>query len=175
MPKPQPAAVLVPLYRDDSECLRVVLIRRTGRGIHGGQIAFPGGRPEAGDASALATALRETHEEIGLAPERVTVIEHLPMVQTRSSQFEIQPFLGRIAPTGPWRPGIDEVEAVLTPSVEALADPRAHRPARVRPPGWHESLDVAALQPDADTVIWGATYRILLPLLGPLLEGHWDV
>lgn len=171
----QPAAVLVPVFRGPRRELRIVLIRRTARGIHGGQIAFPGGRPESGDDSPLATALRETREEIGLPPERVTVLAELPRVATRSSRFEIRPFLGRAAPAGPWRPCLAEVEAVLTPRVEDLADPAAHRRARVQPPGWAEPIEVAALQPDPETVIWGATYRILVPLLGPLLEGEWDV
>ena len=62
------SAVLAPVYSRSAGSLRLVFIRRGPRGIHGGQIAFPGGRREPGDADLLATALREAHEEIGLDP-----------------------------------------------------------------------------------------------------------
>ena len=65
------AAVLVPVFRDAAGLLRLVLIVRTDRGLHGGQLAVPGGKVDPGDESLLATALRETEEEIGLAPEQV--------------------------------------------------------------------------------------------------------
>jgi len=63
------AAVIVPVLRDDDGELRVLLVVRVDdRGLHGGQLGLPGGRPEAGDADLLATALREAQEEIGLPP-----------------------------------------------------------------------------------------------------------
>ena len=58
------AAVLVPVFRDAAGLLRLVLIVRTDRGLHGGQLAAPGGKVDPGDESLLATALRETEEEI---------------------------------------------------------------------------------------------------------------
>lgn len=175
VPPSRQAAVLVPVYRDPAGSLRIVLIRRTDRGMHAGQVAFPGGRSEAGDRSLLATALRETHEEIGLGPERITILETLEPVHTRSSGYEIQPFLGRIDPLESWCPCPAEVAAILAPTVASLTGPHVERPARVRPPGWSEALDVTALHPDPETVVWGATYRILRPLLEPLRDGRWPV
>jgi len=172
---PEPAAVLVPVFRDRDDQLRVVLIRRAEHGIHGGQIAFPGGRPERGDRSLIATALRETHEEIGLAGDRVEILAHLPRVHTRSSRFDIQPFLARVAPPARWLPSAEEVAAVLTPTVASLAEPGIRRRTRVLPPGWDEPLHVPVLEPAPDMVIWGATYRILVPLLAPLRDGRWEI
>jgi 8-oxo-dGTP pyrophosphatase MutT (NUDIX family) len=62
------AAVLVPVYRDEDGRLRLVLIVRTDRGLHGGQLALPGGKADADDETLMATALREAEEEIGLNP-----------------------------------------------------------------------------------------------------------
>jgi 8-oxo-dGTP pyrophosphatase MutT (NUDIX family) len=173
--EPDPAAVLVPVFRDRGDRLRVVLIRRTEHGIHGGQIAFPGGRPEDGDGSLIETALRETREEIGLTADRVEILAHLPRVHTRSSRFDIQPFLGHVRPPARWLPSIDEVAEVLTPTIASLAEPGIRRRSQVLPPGWIEPLHVPVLEPEPGVVIWGATYRILVPLLTPLHDGHWAI
>ena len=69
------AAVLVPFFRRDGEDLCFVLVRRGERGIHGGQLGFPGGKPDPEDDSMLDTALRETEEEIGLPSPAIEVIE----------------------------------------------------------------------------------------------------
>lgn len=169
------AAVLVPIYRDADGILRIVLIRRTEHGIHGGQIALPGGRVEVGDGSLAGTALRETFEEIGVPPESIEILAALRRVRTRSSGFDIQPFLGHIRQPTAWKPQLTEVAAVLTPAVESLACRQCLTRTRVHPPTWPEPRWVPCLRPDGDTVIWGATYRILRPLLRPLAAGRWDV
>lgn len=175
MHSPAQAAVLVPVYRDTQGVLRIVLIRRTEYGVHAGQIALPGGRTEAGDASLADTALRETFEEIGLAPERIELLATLRRVRTRSSNFEIQPFLGRIRQPAAWSLQPSEVAAVLTPSLESLARPQCLTRTLVHPSAWPRPRRVPCLRPDADTIVWGATYRILRPLLRPLAAGQWDV
>src|SRR6185436_2614493 len=83
------AGVLVPLYRDRAGELRLVVIRRTEGGIHGGPRAFPGGVRDAG-------------EEIGLARERVEILAALAVVETRITGFRIAPFLARIDPPESW-------------------------------------------------------------------------
>ncbi len=132
------AAVLVPVFRDREGRARLVLIVRAERGVHGGQLAFPGGVREPGDASLLETALREAAEEIGLARERVEVLEALPVFETRSTGFAIAPFLARIAPPHAWRPAPDEVAGVLEPALDELADPAARG----------TSLERVSLRPD---------------------------
>src|SRR2546427_1775735 len=79
------AGVIVPLYRDRTSKLRLVLIRRTPHGIHGGQLAFPGGKRDPDDATPLDSALRETREEIGLGREAIEILEHLEVIETRTT------------------------------------------------------------------------------------------
>lgn len=169
------AAVLVPVFRDHGGALRVVLIRRVERGRHGGQIGFPGGRLEPGDRSHAAAALREAQEEIGLAPDRVEVLAALRSVHTRSTGFEIRPFLGRIRAPAAWRPQATEVSEVLTPALATLVEPRCLTTVRVAPPTLPVTRRLPCLRLDADTVVWGATYRILRPLLRRLVNGYWPI
>lgn len=93
----QPAAVLVPMI-ERPEGMQVLLTRRTDHlQHHPGQVSFPGGRVEAGDADAVATALRETEEEIGLARSEVRVVGYLDRLRTLTG-FDILPVVGFIRP-----------------------------------------------------------------------------
>lgn len=91
------AAVLVP-FVDHSDGLTLLFTQRTATlASHAGQISFPGGGREPGDADGVQTALRETHEEIGLPPELVTVIGRLDTYVTRTG-FRVEPYVGIIDP-----------------------------------------------------------------------------
>src|SRR5437879_13163321 len=90
------SAVLAPLYRDANGRLRLVFIRRSPFGVHGGQIAFPGGRREPGDPDLLTTALRESEEEIGLDRRLVEITATLPVLDTAAAAFAFAPYLGRL-------------------------------------------------------------------------------
>src|SRR3954454_19434603 len=93
---PRPAAVLVPLFEEDGET-RVILTRRAAHlRSHTGEVSFPGGRLEPGEG-ALAGALREAHEEIGLDPGEVEVLGQLAPLATVSSGSRITPFVGAVA------------------------------------------------------------------------------
>lgn len=168
MGPPTEAAVLVPAYRDAAGVLRVVLIRRRERGRHAGEIAFPGGRREPGDGSLRATAVRETGEEIGLAPADIDVLAALPVVETVTTGFVIHPFLARVRPPGTWAPQPDEVAAVVEPAIDALLRPQARRRERIEG-GQGGGLVVDCLRA-GELRIWGATYRILAPVLGRLAQ-----
>lgn len=165
------AAVLVPLlWRDGTT--HVLLVRRTEGGAHGGQLAFPGGVIEAGDASAFEAACREAEEEIGLPRDSVEHLADLPAVETRVTGFRIRPFLARIKPPAAWRPHAPEIAEVIEAPLTALADPGAHGWADDLLPGHTLPMRLPFVRVGGHR-LWGASHRILHPLLPRLIAGEW--
>lgn len=169
----QEAAVLVPVFRGGDGELRVVLVRRTGGGVHGGQIAFPGGKHDEGDPSLADTALREAREEIDLEPSRVTVLETLPVVETVTTGFRIHPFLGRVSPPPVWRAAPREIAEIMEMTVSGFLDPALRGEETWSFPEWPAPRRVRFFRL-GEHKLWGATYRILQPLLPRLVSGEWD-
>jgi 8-oxo-dGTP pyrophosphatase MutT (NUDIX family) len=168
------SAVLVLVFRDAACDANLVLVRRSDYGVHGGQLAFPGGKREPTDASLLATALRETEEEIGLPATSIEVLAALSPVQTRSSGFHIAPFLARITPPPAWHFDPIEIAEVLQVPLRHLTDPATAGQALWQLPGWPapELIDFWRVGPHH---LWGATYRIVQALLPRLLAGEWEI
>jgi 8-oxo-dGTP pyrophosphatase MutT (NUDIX family) len=168
------AAVLVPVFRDDDGELRVLLVVRfDDGGLHGGQLGFPGGRPEPGDADLRATALREAEEEVGLPAAAVEVLAELPPLDTRATGWRVYPFLARIEPAE-WVLQEGEVVGVLTPTVRELAGAEARSTlpftsVRHREPLLVEGIDVEG------HVLWGMTLRLLDEVVPRLLAGEWAI
>lgn len=154
------AAVLAPLYEDDSGRIRVVLTKRPDTmPTHAGHIAFPGGRPSPADAGPVATALREADEEVGIHPAQVEVLGFLPPVDTVQFGLLVVPVVGRIITPLTLVPSEREVVRVYTPLLDDLAEQTRwwHVPwndERI----WYYDLE-------GDT-LWGATARMVRQLLG---------
>lgn len=155
----RPAAVLVPLFVDAGE-LWVLLTRRSeALPQHRGQIAFPGGGRELGE-DAWAAALRESDEEIGLAPNQVLQLGLLDEAVTPSG-FTILPCVGAI-PAG-FRPTPNgEIAEVFAIPLSAMANPRLIEHRRIRVDGRSRDLLVYHV---GSRQIWGLTARILANLL----------
>jgi 8-oxo-dGTP pyrophosphatase MutT (NUDIX family) len=165
------AAVLVPLYQAaPSEPPHVVLTRRRADlRRHAGEISFPGGRQDPGDADLSATALREAHEEIGLAPDGVQLLGELPPVATFATNYLIHPFVGLIEPGQRWRISPREVDVVLELPLGDLQASRTRTEIERR--GMTFETDAFVLD---GNLIWGATFRILADLLERLRQGAPD-
>ena len=105
------AAVLLLLYEREGEEHVLFQVRTQQVEHHRGEISLPGGASDPRDGSLCATALRETHEEIGVAPEHVEIFGRLDDVATRSSNYAIAPFVGAITESGvyPFRTAPREV------------------------------------------------------------------
>jgi 8-oxo-dGTP pyrophosphatase MutT (NUDIX family) len=119
-----PAAVLIAVT--DRPEPGVLLTQRTASmRKHAGQIAFPGGRIDLGDRDAIAAALREAEEEIGLAPHHVSVIGPTDGYKTMSG-FDITPVIGIVPPDLPLAPHVDEVDDIFEVPLAHLLDPANH-------------------------------------------------
>jgi 8-oxo-dGTP pyrophosphatase MutT (NUDIX family) len=155
------AAVLVPLYLDGEGALRAVFTRRhDDLRRHPGEISFPGGRRDEGDADLCATALRETHEEIGLPAAAVELVGALQPTPTFVTNYAIYPFVGLIEPGFAWAIADAEVAQVLELPLEAVRAGYARR--RMMPRGVPFRTDTYLV---GDDLIWGATARIVADLL----------
>ncbi len=152
------SAVLVPLFLagEPLEPHVVLTRRRSDMRRHAGEISFPGGRRDAADADLAATALREAEEEIGLARERVRLIANLPATSTLATKYVIHPFVGAIPAGVAWQLSAKEVDAVIELPLSAIRSGRTR--TRLERRGVSFEIDAFAVE---DTIVWGATARIL--------------
>lgn len=154
------AAVLVPLVAR-SGGVQVLLTQRTAHlDDHAGQISFPGGRVEVGDASREETALRETDEEIGLASGSIAVLGRLPVYEIPSG-FRITPVVGWIEPPFALDPDPFEVAAVFEAPLEHFLDAARYQRRQFRFRGRHRHYLAI---PFEGRYIWGATAGMLYNL-----------
>jgi 8-oxo-dGTP pyrophosphatase MutT (NUDIX family) len=158
------AAVLVPIV-DRGEPYLVFAKRSEQVGHHKGQISFPGGTRDPGDASLLEAALRECEEEIALPRRAVETLGALDDTETVATQFVITPFVGVVREPVIWQPDGREIEKVIEVPWATLADPRNFREEHwerngvTRPVYFYDW---------GGEPIWGATARIVKHYLDAL-------
>jgi 8-oxo-dGTP pyrophosphatase MutT (NUDIX family) len=161
-----PAAVLVPIVAY-AEGLAVLFTQRTtALRRHSGQVSFPGGRAEPGDANPEHTALREAEEEIGLPASRVEVLARLPEYFTRTG-FRVTPVVGLIQPPLELVPDSREVDEVFEVPLAFVLDPANHRRASRELNG--RALAYYVIEHQGRT-IWGATAGMLVNLSRQLAD-----
>ena len=152
----RPAAVLIGIV--EREAPTVLLTQRSAHlNDHAGQISFPGGKIDAGDASPLAAALREAEEEIGLDRSFIDPIGYLDVYATGFG-FRILPTVARVRPGFALRVNPNEVDEAFEIPLAFLMDPVNHQRHSKE---WRGIMRSYYAMPFADRYVWGATAGIL--------------
>lgn len=160
MPESRKAAVLIPLVLHPDGPTVLFTERAAHLSTHAGQVSFPGGAYETQDADLIATALRETQEEIGLSPDRVAVMGSLAEYFT-ISRFRVTPVVGVLQPGFDLMPDPDEVADVFELPLSVLLDTRRFERRMIERNGQRGFTNF--LEHDG-RVVWGATAGMLLML-----------
>jgi len=154
------AAVLIPIVAGRQN-LTVLLTQRSDElPTHAGQIAFPGGKIDAGDASPLAAALRETQEETGIAAQFVKPVGYLEPFETGTG-FHIVPVVGVVLPGFELVPEPGEVTDIFEVPLAFLMNPANHQRKKAM---WKGRMREYHALPYQDRYIWGATAGMLVDL-----------
>ena len=168
------AAVLIPVYRSQQGELHIVMILRNPGGVHGGQVAFPGGKHDPADDTMLDTALREAREELGLVVPREDILAELPMAQTRTTGYRVFPYLARIVVPDRWQIAEREIAEIVDVRLGDLIGPGGHDKMIDRFPTWQKAEQISYYRIGAHR-LWGLSYRILQPIIPRLVGGDWNV
>jgi 8-oxo-dGTP pyrophosphatase MutT (NUDIX family) len=137
----------------------IVLTRRTDHlRRHSGQISLPGGRFDAADRTLLRTALRETHEELGVAPDLLELWGRLPEHHITASHYLITPYVAHAARRPDFAPDAGEVAEIIEVPLAHLLDP-----VNVEEELWHVrgAERLVSFFRYGEHKIWGATARVL--------------
>ncbi|MCI0518932.1 MAG: CoA pyrophosphatase [Chloroflexi bacterium] len=162
------ASVLIPFLPHD-DGWHLLYIRRTANhnDPHSGQVAFPGGGWDDGDDGAIAAALREAHEEVGIDPAHVRILGRLHDFATITS-YLVTPVIGFVPWPYPLRLQTREVSRAFTIPLRWLADPANRRQELRRLPPPFKPVPVIYYQNYDDELLWGVTARLTLSLIEKL-------
>lgn len=155
--KLRPAGVLIPIQVIDGAANVILTKRSSHLKHHPGQIAFPGGKQDEGDADVVAAALREADEEIGLRPDNVRVLGTLPAHETVTS-FTVTPVVGEVVEPFEFKPEPGEVDEVFRVPLSHVSEPRNFLIEGRR---WRGQRRQYYTVPYGPYYIWGATARML--------------
>jgi 8-oxo-dGTP pyrophosphatase MutT (NUDIX family) len=158
--KPVRASVLVPVVAREQPTVLLTL-RTSHLANHSGQIAFPGGKVDETDVDAVAAALREAEEEVGLAADFVQILGTLPLYTTGSA-FIITPVVALVRPGFTLAPNAGEVADVFEVPLAFLMDPANHRRHSLIAEGLQRDWFSMPYQDEGtERFIWGATAGML--------------
>lgn len=165
---PKEGGVLLLLYNVEGKAHFPLIQRPEYEGIHGGQMALPGGRYEEEDGDLVMTALRETREEIGVPEEKIRVIGSLSTFFVAASNYIVKPVIGMIDEKPDFVPDPREVSGIITPNIDQLIDPRLKKEKELT-----VRKGYTLLSPYFDLgnkIVWGATAMMLSELVMILQE-----
>jgi len=171
-PDAKVAAVLILLFPDKGTVHTVLMQRTEYKGVHGGQISFPGGKKEPSDTDIIHTAVREAHEETGVKQDDISVIDTLTPLFIPVSNMIVTPVVGWIQYKPEFRHHPGEVVFLFDAEISKLLDPSI---IRTKPMEIHgEMIDVKYFDYDG-RVIWGATAMMLYELLIIISRGNIEL
>ncbi len=159
---PKPAGVLILVYPEmDGRLHTVLTLRQADLRGHSGQVSFPGGRQDPEDKSLVATALRETCEEIGISPRALTLFGSLPPFYIPASHYDVQPTLAACHELPAFVPNPAEVAQIFSFALEDLLQPRFKCSERRLIRGYDVHVPYYAVKGHK---VWGATAIMLSEL-----------
>lgn len=154
------AGVMALFYPNEQQQTNLILIlRKTYRGVHSGQVGFPGGRFELEDRDLTETALRETEEEIGVPRAHIQVVKQLTEMYIPPSNFIVQPFMGFVENQPQFIAQPSEVEALIEVPLTHFLDDNVII-NKTLTTSYAIDIEVPAYQLN-NHVVWGATAMIL--------------
>ncbi len=162
-------AVLILLYPYKNKAFFPLIKRPVYKGVHSGQIAFPGGKMEEEDGDEVDTALREAWEEVGIMPEQVKLIGRMSDLFIPTSNFLVSPVLGYSEVVPDFVPEEKEVARIIQAAVSTLYEPSI-RKQKILEFSNNFRLDTPYFEVDQE-MVWGATAMILSELLQILENG----
>jgi 8-oxo-dGTP pyrophosphatase MutT (NUDIX family) len=159
---PKTASVMMLLYPKNGKTHLVLIVRNSYEGIHSAQIALPGGKFELNDENYLNTALRETHEEIGIHPENIQIIRAFTQLYIQASNFLVYPFLGFCQEEVNFIPDETEVAQIIElPIADFLKDDLIVNTTMST--SYAKNIEIPAFKIN-EHIVWGATAMMLSEL-----------
>ncbi len=160
--RPKLSSVLI-LFFPEGDKTKLTLIQRPEYdGVHGGQIAFPGGKMEEIDNSLMDTALRESFEEIGVEPDKIKIIGKLSQLYIPPSNFLVEPFVGYTDIKPDFCADPAEVSEILFIDLNELLNESSFQHKEINIRNFRTKVPCYFIN---ERIIWGATSMILSELL----------
>ncbi len=159
---PREAAVLMLFYPKNGVTHLALIVRNTYPGVHSSQIGFPGGKVEIEDKDLEETALRETHEEVGIPSHKIQIVKPFSKVYIPPSNFLVSPFMGISHEGLSFIPDFDEVKSVLELPLFSFLDDNSITNVKMTT-SYATDIEVPAFMVEK-YIVWGATAMMMSEL-----------
>ncbi|RLD23752.1 MAG: coenzyme A pyrophosphatase [Bacteroidetes bacterium] len=167
---PKESAVLILLYKLNDRLCFPLILRPEYDGVHSRQIGLPGGQKEKQDKDLIATAIRETYEEIGATVNHINILGELTEIYIPPSNFLVKPVVAYYDPISEFKPDKTEVSRILTSSLNELIDLRIEKKeVFIRHQKHQTTVSCFIIE---EEIVWGATAMILSELRTLIIENE---